>query len=242
DVAGVEAAVRAEPRAKVLFLCAPNNPDGSTISDADLRRLLALPVLVVLDEAYVEFAGSPGRIGWVQQYDNLAVLRTFSKWAGLAGLRVGYGAFPEWLLPELWKIKQPYNLNAVASAAAIASLEDVEVLRANVLRITAERERLFAALQAVPYLHPYPSQANFILCRVVGRDARELKQTLEAQGILVRYFDQPGLRDCVRISVGRPEDTNRLLAALFTTKGTKDTKGLKKYNFPVSDPKGLEDP
>jgi histidinol-phosphate aminotransferase len=81
-------------------------------------------------------------------------------------------------------------------------------------RIVAERERLYASLQAIQYLHPYPSRSNFVLCRVVGREAGELKQALEREGILVRYYCQPGLRDCIRISVGRPEQNRVLLAAL----------------------------
>ncbi len=213
DVDGIEAAVTAESRAKVLFLCSPNNPDGSLIPDETLRRLLRLPILVVLDEAYVEFQGR-SRIGWVKEYSNLVVLRTFSKWAGLAGLRVGYGVFPNWLSTRLWRIKQPYNVNVAASQAAIASLQDAGWLLANVERLRAERARLFSALQSIDGLEPYPSEANFILCRVVGRDALELKRELECEGVLVRYFAKPGLRDCVRISVGRPQDTNALMDAL----------------------------
>jgi len=231
DVPAIEAAVRSNPRAKVLFICSPNNPDGSLITDEDLRRLLALPVLVVLDEAYVEFAtpplpksvggfrergpgGEAGHITWTLDYPNLAVFRTFSKLAGLAGLRVGYGAFPEWLLPQLWKIKQPYNVNVAATLAAIASLEDIATLQDNLGQLIAERDRLGSALSAIGFLRPYPSHSNFILCRVLDRDARQLKLDLERQGILVRYFDKPGLRDCIRISVGRPEHTGALIGAL----------------------------
>jgi histidinol-phosphate aminotransferase len=235
DVPAIESAVRSSPRAKVLFVCSPNNPDGSLISDDDLRRLLALPVLVVLDEAYVEFApdphrmnsmagnekrasarsiGATGHIAWVKDYPNLAVFRTFSKLAGLAGLRVGYGAFPEWLLPQLWKIKQPYNVNVAATIAAIASLEDIATLQTNLGKLIAERDRMSAALRELDFLQPYPSQSNFVLCRVLERDARQLKLALEQHGILVRYFDKPGLRDCIRISVGKPEHTNVLIEAL----------------------------
>lgn len=230
DVPAIEAAVRSNPRAKVLFVCSPNNPDGSLISDDDLRRLLALPVLVVLDEAYVEFTSPPapspskrgirgevGHINWTLDYPNLAVFRTFSKLAGLAGLRVGYGAFPEWLLPQLWKIKQPYNVNVAATIAAIASLEDVATLQDNLGKLVAERERLSEVLRDVGFLRPYPSHSNFILCRVIDRDARALKLTLEQDGILVRYFDKPGLRDCIRISVGKPEHTDALMEALKRT-------------------------
>ena len=232
DVPAIESAVRSNPRAKVLFVCSPNNPDGSVISDDELHRLLALPVLVVLDEAYVEFThrmnpmpanekrdesrslGEAGHLAWVNDYPNLAVFRTFSKLAGLAGLRVGYGAFPEWLLPQLWKIKQPYNVNVAATLAAIASLADIATLQANLGKLITERERLIEALHQISFLQPYPSHSNFVLCRVLDRDARQLKLALEQQGILVRYFDKPGLRDCIRISVGKPEHTAALLAAV----------------------------
>ena len=237
DVPAIESAIRSNQRAKVLFVCSPNNPDGSIISDDELRRLLALPVLVVLDEAYIEFTsplapplltrqergmgsevfGDVGHIGWTLDYPNLAVFRTFSKLAGLAGLRVGYGAFPDWLLPHLWKIKQPYNVNVAATVAAIASLEDIETLQVNLGKLIAERERLSEALSELNFLRPYPSHSNFILCRVLDRDARQLKLALEQQGILVRYFDKPGLRDCIRISVGKPEHTNALIEALRKT-------------------------
>lgn len=220
DVAAIEQAVATTSRAKLLFLCSPNNPDGSLIDDEMLLRLLALPLLVVLDEAYVDFAEADGfssRLSWVSRYENLVVLRTFSKLAGLAGLRVGYGAFPDWLMPHLWKIKQPYNLNVAASLAAVASLEDVARLQENVRLIVAERERMVSALGIFSFLRPYPSRSNFVLFRVVeSLSAAGLKQRLQEQGVLVRYFNKPGLENCIRISVGRPEDTDRLVEALMT--------------------------
>ncbi|MBP8000136.1 MAG: aminotransferase class I/II-fold pyridoxal phosphate-dependent enzyme [Chloroflexi bacterium] len=151
---------------------------------------------------------------WVREHDNLVVLRTFSKLAGLAGLRVGYGAFPLWLIEQLWKIKQPYNVNVAATVAALASLEDIEWLREKRDLLVKERERLAAALRTIPYLIPTPSQANFILCQVVGKDALALKLALERAGILVRYFAKPGLENCIRVSVARPQDTDRLIEAL----------------------------
>jgi histidinol-phosphate aminotransferase len=132
----------------------------------------------------------------------------------LAGLRVGYGAFPAALMPHLWKIKQPYNVSVAASTAAITSLQHVDELRRTGELILAERERLFEQLQTIPWLKPYPSQANFILCRVEGKSAHELKQKLAQEGILVRYFDKPGLQNCIRISVGRSEHTNVLIKTL----------------------------
>ncbi len=209
DVAGIETAVLSH-HAKILILCSPNNPDGSTIDDNTLRRLLNLPVLVLLDEAYADFAeydGYRSHLDWVLEYDNLAVLRTFSKLAGLAGLRVGYGAFPEWLLPHMWKIKQPYNINVAATLAALASLDDKTWLAEKMQALVAERQRLSRELAEIPYLQPYPTQSNFILCRVISRDAKQLKLDLEQAGILVRYFNKPGLDNCIRISAGRPEDT-----------------------------------
>jgi histidinol-phosphate aminotransferase len=202
------------PQSKILFLTSPNNPSGNWLPDEELRRLLELPLLVVLDEAYVEFADYPSRADWVLRHDNLVVLRTFSKAAGIAGLRLGYGICPQWLMAELWKFKQPYNVNVAAAVAGIASLRHVDQIMAVVEKLKSERNRLFALLQTIPYLEPYPSQSNFILCKVVGRKAADLKQTLERQGILVRYYNKAGLDNCIRISVGRPAQTDRLLSAL----------------------------
>lgn len=211
----------AKHRPKVAFLTAPNNPDGRFPAQEEVEFLLDSPCLVVIDEAYIEFAGdrfpaglARSRIAEVTRRDNLVVLRTFSKWAGLAGLRVGYGAFPGWLMPVLWKAKQPYNVNVAASAAAIASLADLDWLAGNLRHIQAERMRLFDALSAIPFLRPYPSEANFILCRVEGYDAARMKQALAVQGVLVRHYATSLLRNYIRISVGRPQDTDRLLWAL----------------------------
>src|SRR5687767_13748369 len=164
---------------KILFIASPNNPDGSLLDSKILDELLSLPLLIVLDEAYIEFAGenlgaSLCRIREVPTRDNLVVLRTFSKWAGLAGLRIGYGAFPLWLMTTLWKAKQPYNVNVAASVAAQVSLEQVDQLTKVVELLKTERARLFATLQEIPYLEPYPTQSNFILCKVIERDAAEL--------------------------------------------------------------------
>jgi len=216
DVAAIEQIVAsADARPKLLFLTSPNNPSGNWLADADLARLLRLPLLVVLDEAYVEFADLPSRADWVLRHDNLVVLRTFSKAAGIAGLRLGYGICPAWLMALLWQFKQPYNVNVAATVAGLASLRQVEQIHAVVGKIKAERARLLAELPAAaPYLRPHPSQANFILCDVVERSARDLKLALEQRGILVRHYNKPGLDNCIRISVGRPDQTNRLLTEL----------------------------
>jgi len=213
DVDAIAAAVD-ETSVKLLFLTSPNNPTGNWLPDEELARLLELPVLVVLDEAYVEFADHASRAPWVMRHENLVVLRTFSKAAGIAGLRLGYGICPAWLMTQLWKFKQPYNVNVAAAVAGLASLRHREQIADVVVKLRAERERLRAGLQAIPYLRPYPSQANFVLCDVVGREAGQLKLVLEQRGILVRHYRKARLENCIRISVGRPEQTDRLLAEL----------------------------
>jgi histidinol-phosphate aminotransferase len=214
---------------KILFLATPNNPDGSFPPPEILEEIISLPVLVVLDEAYIEFSGEGflgsglSRLKQVPEAKNLVVLRTFSKWAGLAGLRVGYGAFPGWLLPALWKAKQPYNINVAASAAAIASIDDAVNLAEVVGRLASERDRLFEELRKIPFLQPYPTQSNFLLCKVSDTiqgkasdsPGSALKAELANQGILVRYFDKPGLRDHIRISAGQPEENDVLLKVLW---------------------------
>ncbi len=224
DVDSIEDAIRnsrspisnlQSPIPKLLFLTSPNNPDGSLLAADDLRRLLELPVLVIVDEAYIEFAGLEHSVArWVMARENLIVLRTFSKWAGIAGLRLGYGIFPSWLMPALWKAKQPYNVNVAATVAGLASLAHRGEIQRTVDALIVERERLYRELAKLPSLQPYPSRANFVLCRVIGQDARELKAALAAQGILVRHYAKPGLENCLRISAGRPEDTDALLGVL----------------------------
>ena len=223
DVAAVLAAARVTPP-KMLFLTSPNNPDGCTLPDDALRQMLAaLPnTLVVLDEAYIEFAPEPSRIGWVLSHENLVVLRTFSKRAGLAGLRVGYGAFPTSLIEFLWRAKQPYNVSVAAEVAAVAALSNAPYLARVRDALVAERERLFAMLARVPGLSPYPSAANFVLCRVGGGvDAKALQQRLmHEEGIMVRYYASPAaLAGCIRVSVGTPANTDALEKALHRLVG-----------------------
>ena len=219
DVEAIAAAAETH-RAKLLFLASPNNPTGHWLGDPALDRLLSLPVVVVLDEAYVEFADHPSRASRVLDRDNLVVLRTFSKAAGIAGLRLGYGIFPQWLMHELWRFKQPYNVNAAASVAGIASLRHADRIERVVATLKAERSRLYEMLAPLPGIEAVPgSQANFVLCRITRRNARDLKRALERRGILVRHYDKPGLDNCIRISVGRPEHTDALIGALRAEDG-----------------------
>lgn len=201
------------PRAKVVFVASPNNPSGNLATPEQIRGLLDMGLMVVVDEAYYEFSGETV-VPWVKEHPNLMVLRTLSKWAGLAGLRVGYGVMHPRLVELVMRIKQPYNLNAAAQVAALESLKDLEYLQARVRDIVAERERLFPRLKALDFLRPYPSRANFILCAFLKGDAREAHRWLRRLGIFVRYFDTPRVRHCLRISVGKPEHSDALMDAL----------------------------
>jgi histidinol-phosphate aminotransferase len=211
DVQAVKAAITGKTR--IIFITSPNNPTGNIIPERDILNLVETGIPVVVDEAYYEF-GIHTVAHLVPQYENLMVLRTFSKWAGLAGLRVGYGVFPTGIAEILLKIKPPYNVNAAAVVAARESLLDREYLLGTVKKMIAERERLFANLLQVNFLRPIPSGANFILCEVTRGKAAEIQEKLENKGILVRHYDTPLLRNYIRISVGKPEHTDRIIYAL----------------------------
>lgn len=201
-------------RTKVVFLASPNNPTGNATPRPVVERLLGLGLIVVVDEAYHEFCGQTAA-GLLQEgAENLIVLRTFSKWAGLAGLRLGYGLFPRALIPIAQSLKSPYSVSQAAEVAGLASLDDLAYLRSLVKRIVTERERLRIGLEAVRYLSPYPSDANFLLCEVIGRSAADVERALAQRAILVRRYQSPRLDTCLRISVGRPDQTDRLLSIL----------------------------
>ena len=212
DLGAIEAMCARDPQPRLLFLASPNNPDGQLLTDGEFERLIRLPVVMVLDEAYVEFA-SASRVGLTSRYNNLIVLRTFSKWAGLAGLRVGYGVFPEALMPALWKLKSPYNVNGLAQAAALSTLEDIDEAQATVARIIAEREKLIARLRGFSFLRVFDSQANFVLCRVRSVSINTVRRAVEKRGIMLRYYGGD-MQDFVRITVGTAMQNESLLMAL----------------------------
>ena len=212
-VDAVKAAVSQNTR--LIFLANPNSPTGNITPRRDILEILDTGLPVMLDEAYYEFSGETV-VPLTSKYQNLMVLRTFSKWAGLAGLRIGYGIFPPKIAGYLMAIKMPYNVSVAAHVAVRESLKDIDYLRDRVKAIVAERERLFGELKKIDFLKPFPSQANFVLCLVLRGEARELHQRLQSKGILVRYFDKPFVQNCIRISVGRPEHTDALIKALHT--------------------------
>ncbi|XP_019191394.1 PREDICTED: histidinol-phosphate aminotransferase, chloroplastic-like [Ipomoea nil] len=214
DVERIAEVVEKE-KPKCIFLTSPNNPDGSIINDTDLQKILNMPILVVLDEAYIEFSEIGSKMTWVKKHENLIVLRTFSKRAGLAGLRVGYGAFPRSIIEYLWRAKQPYNVSVAAEIAACTALQNPDYLEKVKVALVQERERLYNLLKEVPFLNPYPSHSNFILCKVASTmDAKKLKEDLALMGVMIRHYDNKELRGFVRVSVGKPEHTDVLMKGL----------------------------
>ena len=205
--------VEAARDAAIVFFSTPNNPTGNSVSEAEIRAIAETETLIVVDEAYAEFA-EKSLMPLVDEYPNLIFLRTFSKWAGLAGLRVGYGIFPADLAAILMTVKPPYNVSTLAQVAAIAAIDDLDAAMATVNTIVRERAALEEALRSLPSVHVYPSDANFLLVRFLEHDAKELHAALLRRGIALRHFNTPELQDCIRISVGRPRDHERVLAAL----------------------------
>ncbi|MGE3074187.1 MAG: histidinol-phosphate transaminase [Dehalococcoidia bacterium] len=213
DVVAIKHAV--DDGAGIVFLTSPNNPTGNPVNRAELEAICALETLVVVDEAYIEFGGE-SVIPMIAEHPNLVVLRTFSKWAGLAGLRVGYSVSSPELAAHMMSLKQPYNVNVAADVGARAAIAHFAEIKEVIASIAAERDRMAALCSELGWLSPLPSQANFVLFAVDGRKAADVAASLRTKGVLVRYYDRPDLANYIRISAGRPEDTDRLMEALRT--------------------------
>ena len=194
----------------LVFLAYPNNPTGVLYEEKDIERVIrACPGLVVLDEAYHVFAGRTF-MSRLAEFSNLLVLRTVSK-LGLAGIRLGYLAGPPAWIGELDKVRQVYNVNVLTQAAASFVLERLEVLEAQAAQIRKDREALKAELEKLKGVTVFPSAANFSLVRVA--DAPATFEALRRQGVLVRNL-HPGVKDCLRVTVGTPDENRILLTAL----------------------------
>ena len=204
------ARVKAEQPA-LIFIAYPNNPTGVLYPEEDVVAVLrAAEGLVVLDEAYHVFA-QKSFMPRLAEFPNLVVMRTVSK-LGLAGIRLGYlVGRPAWI-NEFNKARQAYNVNVLTQAAAEFVLERLEVLEEQAGRIRAERAGLGKALAALPGVTVFPSEANFFLVRVP--DADRCYEALRRQGVLVRNFNSPGLENCLRITVGTPDENRILLTAM----------------------------
>ena len=217
DLDALAAAVT--PATKIVVVVSPNNPTGGVVSDADLRRFLdALPshVLPVLDEAYFEYLppGSHDGMALLREGRYLVVMRTFSKAYGLAGLRVGWMAGPEGIAEAMSPVRNAFDVNAVAQAAAVASLEDAPAhLPQRIAEASAERERMAEGLRALG-LEPLPSSANFLFVDVGDSEAKAIDAALTRRGVIVRPTAGFGAHGGLRITVGLPEQTDRLLGAM----------------------------
>ncbi len=214
------AEARRSNAASLTIVCSPNNPTGSTLAAAEVERLCDDgDGLVVIDEAYHEFAGE-SMVPLLARHPNLIVLRTFSKAKALAGLRVGYLLASPELVREINKARLPYNVNFISQAAAIAALEEGAPLAASVRRIVAEREALLARLADVPGVRAWPSRANFFLLEMLSADPKAVFASLLRRGVLVRdVTSYPMLARCLRVSVGSEEESEAFLRALGTALG-----------------------
>ena len=204
---------------RLIFACSPNNPTGTTLPRADLERLLQArgsASAIVVDEAYVEFGRHESVTELLRHYDNLLVLRTLSKELGFAGARCGAVAGPAAVISMLSAVQAPYALATpvVECVEDALQTEQLELARETVAEIVAQRERLATAFTSYPFVvKVWPSDANFLLVRMT--DARRVMRHCESNKVLLRHFGGD-LEDCIRISVGTPEENDRLLRALDT--------------------------
>ena len=200
-------------KADAIYLANPNAPSGTFVPSSQIATLASkFDGLVLIDEAYVDFA-EDNCVDLVREFPNVVVSRTFSKAYSLAGMRFGYAIAQEEVIHEMAKAKDSYNVDAISVVAATAALLDQESARKTWEYVRGERQRLTSELQQLGW-SVLPSQANFILATAPGGKARDAYLKLKHQGILVRHFELPGLADKLRITVGRAEENNALLAGI----------------------------
>lgn len=210
----MEAIARSRPA--IIFIAYPNNPSANCYSREDIEEIISsAPGMVVLDEAYHPFA-QDSFMSRLADYDNLLVMRTVSK-MGLAGLRLGLLCGHPDLIHEIDKIRLPYNINVLTQVAAETVLDNIDVLDEQAASIRAERERLLAAMGSVSGLQVYPSDANFILFRVLGKAATDVFDSIKQSGILIKNMkaDRGLLKNCLRVTVGEPSENLAFLEALL---------------------------
>lgn len=211
----MDAQQQLKPDIKIIFCCSPNNPTGNSLRTEDISTLCVdTERIVVVDEAYVDFAQTGSLCALTRTFSNLVILRTLSKAWGLAGIRLGYAVADPVIVSFLMKIKSPYNVNALTSQYALRALQELPAMRRTVRAIIQEREQLtFRLAEATVVEKIYPSSANFLLVRFA--DARMVYRTLAQRGIVVRdRTSEPKLENCLRITVGTPEQNDLLLKVL----------------------------
>jgi histidinol-phosphate aminotransferase len=219
DLDAMAAAVN--PQTRIIYIANPNNPTGTAFGAAEFAAFLKkVPgdVLVVLDEAYREYAARTDlsdALELFRQYNNILTLRTFSKVYGLAGLRIGYGIGHPTLVAEMNKLRTPFNVTNVGQSAALAALDDAEHVRRSVEINREERGRLYDGLRGLG-LSPVPSETNFLFIPI-GPHAKSLCDELLLEGVIVRPLGWMGFPEAIRISVGSPVENTKLLAAMTYT-------------------------
>src|SRR3989442_2099905 len=221
DLEGMARAIT--PLTKLVFIANPNNPTATMVTADEVERFMArIPerTIVVFDEAYIEFAQGPDfpdSLAYMKQGRKVAVLRTFSKAASLAGLRAGYGVADPDAIALLNRIRPPFNVNSLAQAAALAALDDESHVLECVRLIDAGRHFLYDEFKALGIKY-VPSRANFILVDV-GRSAAEIYQKLLREGVIVRPMTSFGMETALRITIGTPQENRRLVTALRAVLG-----------------------
>ena len=216
DLNAIADAITAET--KIVFLTNPNNPTGSALTKNEMSGFLKqIPddVIVVLDEAYIEFVSDESvaqGLDLLSAHPLLAVLRTFSKLYGLAGLRIGYGFAKEDLIDYMNRVRQPFNANTLAQAAAIAALDDSAFVSRTLKVVQDGLQYLYQNLKDMG-LEFRPTQTNFFLIKV-PRKGKEIYEQMLQQGVIVRSMDSYGLPDYIRINVGLPEENKRFVRTL----------------------------
>ncbi len=201
------------PQGDLILITNPNTPSGTLIPQSRIKDLCKEKKgVVVLDEAYVDFSRE-NCLQLSSQFENLIILRTLSKSFSLAGMRIGFGIASRGLIAGMLKVKDSYNLNQLSLVAAEAALNDLEYTRKNIQSIISQRKLLSQSLKGLGFF-VYPSEANFVLAK--SSRAREIYDKLRKRKILLRYFDEPRLRDALRITIGTPEEMQKLTEALKT--------------------------
>lgn len=197
---------------KVAIICNPNNPTGKKFEVSSIEKILKeFPGILLVDEAYYEFSGITAS-GLLSKYDNLVILRTLSKAFGLAGLRVGYLLGNPELISYIERVRPPFNINSFSQTAAVEVLKKMDAAMKRINEIKGERERLSARLMVLESLECFESWSNFILLR--SKRAGEIFNRLEDARIYVKAFSDPVLKDCLRITIGTPEENDRLYKAV----------------------------
>ncbi len=205
----------ADANCKLLFLCNPNNPTGSTIEENTLMRLISeFPGIVVVDEAYQDFASQPSLVSQIHVYPKLVVMQTFSKAWGMAGVRLGLVFAQRATIDYLNAVKPPYNINTLTQNYVLEKLSNINQVQSRIQGIKEERHRMYSALSQLPCVHQvYPSEGNFLLVRF--EQPKVIFEALKRKGIIVRDRSSvPLCEGCLRITIGTIKENDHLLATL----------------------------